>query len=175
MKKFNLQLFAEAVAGKDIMYMYRVLSEAATNPAVALAFVTGNERSKSKDSETTVTKDGTIRTPGTAEVEITSTAILTKGDTYADRLEEAMDNNEIVECWEINLAEPVEGSENKFKARYYQGYLSEFNLASEAEGHTEYDLTYGANGAGVKGEATVTKEQQAIAAYVFKDTTSTGA
>ena len=175
MKKFNLQLFAEAVQGKDIMYMFRVLSEAATNPAVALAFVTENERSKSKDADTTATKDGAIRTPGTAEVEISATAILTKGDTYADRLEDAMDNNEVVECWEINLAEPVGDGENKFKARYFQGYLSEFTLSSSAEDHAEYELTYGANGAGVKGEATVTKEQQAIAAYVFKDTTATGA
>lgn len=175
MKYINLQLFAEAVQGKKIIYLFRVLGEAATSDAMALAFVTENERSKSKDSETTVTKDGTIRTPGASETEITATALLAKGDTVAEQLEDAMDEDKIVECWEINLDEPAEGGANKFKARYFQGYLSEFTLTSSAEEHAEYSLTYGANGAGVKGEATVTAEQQEIATYVFADTQKTGA
>lgn len=175
MKKINLQLFSEAVQGKKIIYLFRVLGDAATSDAMALAFVTENERNKSKDSEATVTKDGTIRTPGASETEITATALLAKGDTVAERLEDAMDDDKVVECWEINLDEPAESGENKFKARYFQGYLSEFTLTSSAEEHAEYSLTYGANGAGVKGEATVSAEQQEIATYVFADTQKTGA
>ena len=156
------------------MYMFRVLSKAGTNDAVTLAFTTENERSKSKDSESTVTKDGTILIPGASETEITATALLAKGDDMAEQLEEAMDNDELVECWEINLEEAGTG-ENKFKARYYQGYISEFTLTSSAEEHAEYSITYGANGSGAKGEATVTAEQQEIANYVFADTQKTGA
>lgn len=175
MRKVNLQMFAaEAVQGKKIMYMFRVLGDAATTDATALAFVTENERSNSKDSETTVTKDGTIRTPGASEIEITATALLAKGDTMTEKLEDAMNNDEIVECWEINLEEPGT-AENKFKAKYYQGYLSEFTLTSSAEEHAEYSITYGANGVGAKGEATVSAEQQEIANYVFADTQKTGA
>lgn len=169
MRKINLQLFAEAVQGKKLIYLFRVLEAAATNEAMALAFVTENERSKSKDSETTVTKDGAIRTPGASETEITATALLAKGDTVADTLEDAMDNDKIVECWEVNLDEPGKDT-GKFKARYFQGYLSEFTLTSSAEEHAEYSITYGANGAGAKGEATVSAKQQEIAAYVFADT-----
>ena len=76
----GLQLFNEAVQGKKIVYLYRVRSEQAKNDATALAFTTENGRTKSKDADTTATKDGTIRTPGTAEVEITATSILAKGD-----------------------------------------------------------------------------------------------
>lgn len=175
MRKINLQLFAaEAVQGKKIMYLFRPLSTAAENDAVAMAFTTENERTKSKDVETTATKDGSILTPGAVETEITATAILAKGDDMADGLEDAMDNDEIMEIWEVNLAEPAETG-GKFKGRYFQGYLTEFSLASSAEEHAEYSTTFAVNGNGVKGDVTVTAAQQEAANYVFADSTKTGA
>ena len=174
MKKFNLQLFAEAVSGKRIVYLFRILSKAATADGAVLAFTTENERTKSKDADSTVTKDGTIRTPGASETEISATALLTKGDTMVDELEDAMDNDEIIECWEVNLDEPGTGSD-KFKAMYFQGYLTEVGKSSSAEDFTEVSLTYAANGSGVRGEATVSADQQEIAGYVFADTAKTGA
>ena len=64
MKKLNLQLFAEAVQGSQLVYLYRILSKAATNDGVTLAFTTENERTASKENESTSTKDGSINTPG---------------------------------------------------------------------------------------------------------------
>lgn len=174
MKKFDLQLFAEAVQGKRIIYLFRVLKNAATKAATVMAFTTENERTKSKDAESTATKDGAIRTPGVTEQEITATAILAKDDPMADEMEDAMDNDELMEIWEVNLDEPG-STDGKFKAKYFQGYLTEFSLASSAEEHAEYSTTFGINGNGVKGEATVSAEQQEIASYVFKDTEATGA
>ena len=174
MKNFDLQLFAEAVQGKNIIYLFRILSEAATNNAVAMAFTTENERSKSKDADVTATKDGSIRTPGASEVEISATAILVKDNDLAEKLEEAMDNDEIIEIWEVNLDAPGTG-EGKFKGTYYQGYLTEFTLTSSAEEHAEYECTFAVNGSGAKGDVTVSAEQQEVASYVFTDTTKTGA
>ena len=170
---FNLQLFAsEAVQGKSIVYLFRILGESAA--AVAMAFTTENERSKSKDADVTATKDGSIRTPGAAEVEISATAILAKGDDLAEKLEAAMDADTLIEIWEANLEAPGTG-DNKFKGTYFQGYLTEFTLTSSAEEHAEYECTFSINGSGAKGDVTVTAEQQEVAAYVFKDTTATGA
>lgn len=173
--KIDLQMFAEAVHGSRMVYLYRVLNDAATADGAVLAFTTENERSKSKDSDSTITKDGAVLTPGEAEVEITATSLLAKGDKLVDRLEDALDDNEIVEIWEANLDEPAEGGQNKFKGRYYQGYLTELSISASAEDYTEVSLTFGINGAGVKGDVTVSAEQQEVAAYVFKDTTKTGA
>ena len=175
MKKINLQMFAEAVQGKNIVYLYRIKSEAATANGVALAFTTENERSKSKDGDSTVTKDGSIRTPGAIEQEITATSILAKGDTLVDRLEDALDNDELIEIWEANLSEPAEEGSSKFAGRYFQGYLTEVTRGSSAEDHVEISLTFAINGAGAKGEVTVTAEQQEVANYVFTDTQKTGA
>ena len=175
-RMFDLQLFAEPVRGKKIVYLYRILSEAATDNGVTLAFTTENERSKSKDADVTDTKDGPIRTPGASEVEITVTSLLKKGDEMIEKLEDAQDNDEIMEIWEANLEEPVTGTgnENKFKGRYFQGYLTELSISSNAEDFAEVSLTFGINGTGVKGNVTVTADQQEAANYVFADTPKTG-
>lgn len=173
--KLNLQLFAEALQGKQLIYLYRVLNDEATKDAQAIAFTTENTRTKSKDAETTITKDGSIRTPGAPEVEITSTSLFAVDSTLPDRFEEAMDNDEIIEIWEVNLAKPVTDGTNQFEGRYFQGYLTEFELSSNAEEAVEYSTTFGINGSGVKGNVTVSAEQQEVAAYVFKDTEKTGA
>lgn len=171
----NLQMFAEAVQGKQIVYLYRILSKAASADGATLAFTTENERSKSKDGDSTVTKDGSIRTPGAVEQEITATSILVKGDTMVRDLEDALDNDELIEIWEANLEEPAGEGENKFAGMYFQGYLTEVSLSSSAEDFVEVSLTFAVNGAGVRGDVTVSAEQQAAAAYVFTDTKKTDA
>ena len=175
MKRMNLQLFAEAVSGKKIVYLYRLLKDKATSDGTTLAFTTENGRTKSKDADSTATKDGSIRTPGTAEVEITATSILAKGDEMVEKLENAMDADELIEIWEANLEEPAESGDNKFKGMYFQGYLTEFEKTSSAEDYVECSLTFGINGTGKKGDVTVTVEQQEIAEYVFRDTQKSGA
>jgi len=171
--KIDLQMFAEAVSGNKLVYLYRIKSKAASADGVALAFTKENERTKSKDSDSVVTKDGAIRIPGAAEVEITATSLLAKGDTMIDDLEDAMDNDELVEIWEANLEEPTD--DGKFKGRYFQGYLTEVTVTSSAEDHVEVELTFAINGNGARGDVTVSAEQQEIAEYVFTDTAKTGA
>ncbi len=161
---------ASAIAGKKIIYLYRILKEATTETGTQIAFVTENGRTKSKDADSTATKDGTIRTPATAEVEITCTSILAKNDTLIDKLEAALDNDELVEIWEVNLDEPAT-TNNKYKGTYFQGYLTEIERTASAEDMVEISLTFGINGAGVKGDVTVTDEQAETASYAFVDTT----
>ncbi len=176
MKFSKLQLFAEAVSGKKIIYLYRIKEKSKTDDAVGLAFTTENERTKSKDADTTVTKDGTVCTPGAAEVEITASSLLKKGDKFIDELEEALDNDEMLEIWEVNLAEEgTDGNKGKYKSKYFQGYLTELDQTSNAEDNVELSLTFGINGNGVSGYATVSEEQKEIATYVFADTQKTGA
>ncbi len=173
---FGLQLFNDTVAGKKIAYLYRIMSTEKDHNATTIAFTTENERTKSKDVETTATKDGTIVTPGTTEGEVTASSKLKAGDTFIDELEAAMDNGEKMEIWEVNLAEKQSGgSGNKFKAKYFQGYMTELDQTSNAEDDTELSLTFKLEGNGVTGYATVTEEQQEAATYAFRDTQKTGA
>lgn len=174
-KKIELQLFAEAVQGKKMVYLFRIKKDEATKDGTTLAFTTENGRTKSKDADSTATKDGSIRTPGVAEVEITATSILSVGDALIDRLEDAMDGDELIEIWEANLSEPATGGENKFSGMYFQGYLTELEKTSNAEDFVEVSMTFAINGSGQRGDVTVSVEQQEMANYVFKDTQKTGA
>lgn len=176
MFKFDLQMFAaEAVKGSKLVYLYRVLEDAAKEAGTVFAYVTENTLTESKDTETTVTKDGPINTPGESEIELESTSLLAVGDTMYAKMRKAMRENKVIEIWEANLAEPADTGENKFKGTYYQGYLTEFEKASSAEDYVEVSTTFKINGVGAEGDVTVTTEQQAIADYVFRDTTKTGA
>lgn len=173
MNKYNLQLFADAVSGKKIVYLFRALSKASENAGAILAFTTENSRTKSKDADATVTKDGTIRTPSASEVEISATCYVSTGDGLVDELESAMDSDAIIEIWEANLSSPLadDTTGTKFNGKYYQGYLTEIELSSDAEDFAEYSLTFGVNGAGVSsGDTgiTVTKDQQAKAEASYK-------
>ena len=132
MNKFNLQQFAVAVSGKKIVYLFRLLSKAQSETGSILAFVTENGRTKSRDADTTATKDGSVRTPGAVETEITCSSLMAKGDKMIDKLESALDSNEIIEIWEANLEEPGTGT-NKFKGAYFQSYLTEFEKNSNAD------------------------------------------
>lgn len=175
MKRLDLQLFAnEAVQGKKLVYLYRILSEAAKEDGTTLAFTTENGRTKSKDANSTDTKDGSIRTPGAAEVEITATSILKKGDKLIDKLEKALDEDSLIEIWEANLMEPAADGNNKFKGKYFQGFLTEIEYTANADEFVEVSLTFGINGTGEDGDITITTSQKEQA-YAFADTPKTGA
>lgn len=179
LRPFDLQRFAEtleAVQGKRIIYLYRMLADAKTTDAKSIAFSTENENSLSRDADITQTKSGPIRTPGAVETEISLTSIMAKGDDMIDKIKKAVIDGSVVELWEVNLDE--EGSTDnagKFKATYYQGFVTELTLSTSAEDATEISMTYGPNGTGATGYATVTDEQQELASYVFKDTAREGA
>lgn len=160
------------IKGKRIIYLYRILKDAATTTATAVAFSTENSRSKSRDSDTVSTKDGVIRVPGEVEVEISTTALFaSENDEMIEKLEDALDNGEKVEIWEVNLDKPDSAqNSNKFAAKYFQGYVTSFELSSNSEDHAEASLDFGIEGTGDSGFATVTDEQKELASYVFKDT-----
>lgn len=177
MRGFDLNIFGEAVQGKKIVYLYRVHDQAAGKSGATIAFTTENGRTVSKDADSTATKDGTIRTPGAAEIEITATSILAKGDELVGELEAAFLDDKLLDIWEANLDEPASTAEgnNKYKGKYFQGYMTEFEKTSNAEDMVEISLTFGINGKGADGDVTVTTEQQSVADYVFADTPKMGA
>ena len=165
------------VKGNRIIYLYRILKDAATDDATAIAFTTENSRSKSRDSDTVTTKDGTIRVPGEVETEISTTAIFaSENDAMIAKLEKALDDGDKVEIWEVNMDKPgTSDNASKFAAKYFQGYVTSFELSSNSEDHAEASLDFGIEGKGADGYATVTDKQQELAEYVFKDTVKSGA
>lgn len=52
------------IRGNRVIYLYRLLKEATTVDAAAVAFTTENGRTKSRDADTVETKDGPVMDSG---------------------------------------------------------------------------------------------------------------
>ena len=163
-----------AVTGKDLVYLYRLASEASTADGTRIAFTTEDELSISSDADATATKDGSVRGASVAELEKTCTSLMDANDPMIGKLKGAILNGSLIEVWEANLAKPVTGKTGKFEGTYYQAYLTEFTASSPADGNVEVSMTFGINGKGADGSVTVTSSQQDDGQYTFVDTPHTG-
>lgn len=162
----------EAVKGINRILLFRPLNKAGTEAASKLAFQTEHDVSKSRDVDSVSTKDGKIQSLGDLETEISVTSVLAKGDTFAEEMEKAFDDGEIIEIWDIDRT--GEGSDGKYPATYYQAYATTFNQTPNAEDDVEMSIDFAVNGKGQKGEATLTAEQESVVQYAFTDTTVEG-
>ena len=160
-----------ALQGIDVIWKYRLAKNETEEAAWALAYTTENGYSKSKDSNTTQTKDGAVVSVGGGETTATLTALYKIGDTKIDEMEDAYDNGDLVQVWRINTKEAgVDGDAGKYKAKYFQGRLTSFEETDTAEDNVEYSLEFGLDGNGVNGYATIDLENESVEAYKFKDT-----
>ena len=157
-----------AKQGKDIILLYRVLSKASKEAAWKLAFQTEHSNEKTRYYNTTATKDGTIGSLAAIEYSLSATSIAANGDPHLGEMDDAMDNGDIIEVWEIDKAE--KGSDGKYKAKYLRAYLTSFSYEPNSEDALELSLEFGVFGKPQKGQATLTEEQANVVQYVFKDT-----
>lgn len=157
-----------AKQGKDIILLYRLLSKATKEAAWKLAFQTEHSNEKTRDYNTTATKDGTIGSLAAIEYSLSATSIAANGDPHLDEMDKAFDDAEIIEVWEIDKAE--KGSDGKYKAKYLRAYLTSFSYEPNSEDALELSMEFGVFGKPQKGNATLTEEQANVVQYVFKDT-----
>lgn len=157
-----------AKQGKDIILLYRLLSKATKEAAWKLAFQTEHSNEKTRDYNTTATKDGTIGSLAAIEYSLSATSIAANGDPHLGEMDDAMDNGDIIEVWEIDKAE--KGSDGKYKAKYLRAYLTSFSYEPNSEDALELSMEFGVFGKPQKGQATLTEEQANVVQYVFKDT-----
>ena len=159
-----------AITGKNLIYLYRLASEASSADATRIAFTTEDELSISSDADATATKDGSVRGASVAELEKTCTSLMSKDDPMLPKLKGAILNGSLIEVWEANLDKPVANQTGKFAGTYYQAYLTEFTTSSPADGNVEVSMTFGINGKGADGNVTVDTSQQDDGQYTFVDT-----
>ncbi|WP_307984104.1 phage major tail protein, TP901-1 family [uncultured Lactococcus sp.] len=165
---------AELVAkqGKNIILLYRLLTKAKEEAAWKLAFQTEHSSEKTRDFNTTPTKDGLVGALAEAEYSLSATSIAADGDPHIDEMDDAFDNGDIVEVWEIDKAEKGTGDNSeKYKAKYLRAHLTSFSYEPNSEDALELSLEFGVFGKPQKGYATLTDEQAEVVQYVFKDTT----
>lgn len=160
-----------AKQGKNIILLYRLLKKAKDEAAWKLAFQTDHSSEKTRDYNTTPTKDGPVGALAEVEYSLSATLIAADGDSHIDEMDDAFDNGDIVEVWEIDKAEKGTGdNSDKYKAKYLRAYLTSFSYEPNSEDALELSLEFGVFGKPQKGFATLTEEQADVVQYAFKDT-----
>ena len=159
--------------GKNIVLLIRDLSQPTTE-ADYILYQTDFSKTISKEIDETVTKTGTIKATSDSSTEISVTALAQEDDAVLDTLEDGMHTDNRYGFWEINKAVVSEGSEDagKYKALYYEGEITNFDMTAGAEGPIEVTMDLTIEGVGQRGFATLTEEQEEFVQYVFKDTTA---
>lgn len=157
----------EAIQGKNQILLWRLLKDAATKSGTKLAFQTEHSVSKSRSTDTTITKDGPIVTGGGLEEEVPFNCIMAKDDPVVKLLNTAIIENEVLELWEVDITD--KGEAGKYPGKYRQGVLSELNETKNAEDLVELEGTFITNGTAKEGEVTLTAEQAEVVQYAFRD------
>lgn len=167
---------AEAVKGINRIMLMRPYSLRENEAAGRLAFQISHEKSSSRDSNSTITKDGNIQSLSEEVVEYSLSTLMARDDEVRVKLEEAYHDGGLVEFWDIDkTAAETEGTNNgKYSARYYQGYLTEWSESAGAEDTVEISINAAMNGIGVSGHVSLTENQAQVVQYEFADTNKTG-
>ena len=158
------------VRGANRIILMRPFSMRHQTTAGRMAFQTNHEKSSSRDAESTITKDGNIHSLSEVVVEYSLTTLMAQNDEVRDKMHEAFLDGGLIELWDINKTEPTTPGGNQFPATYFQGYLTEWNESAGAEDSVEISMSVAINGAGVRGNATLTEEQATVVQYEFADT-----
>lgn len=161
----------QAKKGIDVILLYRLLKDAKKQAAFKMAFQTEHSIEMSRDADAQKTKDGNIQNLGQIEYDFSATSIVAVNDPKIAELKKAMVDGELVEIWEIDKSEKgTSGNEGKYKATYYQGYVTKFGTSPNSEDSVELEIEFSINGVGQEGWATLTADQAKVVQYVFEDT-----
>lgn len=160
----------EAKKGKNLVLLWRLLEDEKTNTGTLMMFQTEHSVDKSSDSDSTVTKTGTIQSTSVMEEEVPFSSLVANDDPVIDWLHEAIDDGKLLEQWEIDITK--DAAAGKYPATYRQGYLTELSTKANAEDDVEIEGTFKTNMKAQKGEATFTMEQLEAVQYQFRDTVS---
>lgn len=160
--------------GKNKILLFRRLKDS-DEEAAKLAFQTEHTFSLERDTDSIVTKDGTIVKLGDLEGEVSGIeAVQAKDDPVATMLQGAVLDGEKLELWEVTVDEELK-EDDKYPAMYAQGYLTSWEAEAGAEDEATYSGDFTIELVPQFGEATLSKDQKDAVQYEFKDTEAEGA
>lgn len=140
-----------------------------SNAAKNLMYQTDLELSKEADSDSTITKSGSIAQPGGIEVTLSATVIAAVGDKTLKMLEDAFDHQKSVEFWLID-SQNKKTDEDKYWTYYMQGFINTFTMSANAEDLVEVEIEVTVDQLPQQDWGTLSAEQKQLAQYQFVDT-----
>lgn len=155
----------EQIQGVNVVVYARKLSEAAKVAGQLIPYQTSLSIDPQRDSDKKKTKSGTVTTTSSLETDF-KFEFVNNWSKIADQLLDSIFDNEEMEFWAVNRQR--KNSEGQYYALYLRGKVTEDSNDNDSDDVSSRETTITVDYGPVRGWVTLSEEQEAELAYIFR-------
>ena len=155
----------EQIQGVNVVVYARKLAEAAKVAGQLIPYQTSLNIDPQRDSDKKKTKSGTVTTTSSLETDF-KFEFVNNWSKIADQLLDSIFDNEEMEFWAVNRQR--KNSEGQYYALYLRGKVTEDSNDNDPDDVSSRETTVTVDYGPVRGWVTLSKEQEAELAYIFR-------
>lgn len=159
--------------GVNAVAFARKLSDASTKEAELIPWQTSLSFDPSRDSDSTVTKDGNVNTQSSVSTDL-ETEFINNTSAIADAFYDSLLDGDKMEFWITH--KDRKNADGKYFAWYMRVTVSEDSNDNDADDNSTRDVTFSVDGTPQRGWTVLTEQQASDINYVFRglDKVTTG-
>ncbi|MDI6553094.1 phage major tail protein, TP901-1 family [Leuconostoc falkenbergense] len=151
--------------GVNAVAFARKLSDASTKEAELIPWQTTLSFDPSRDSNSTVTKDGNVNTQSSVSTDL-EIEFINNTSAIADAFYDSLFDGDKIEFWIVH--KDRKNAEGKYFSWYAQTSVSEDSNDNDADADSNRDVTFSVDGTPKRGWTTLTDQQSSDIDYVFR-------
>lgn len=155
----------EKIQGVNVVVYARKLAEAAKVAGQLIPYQTSLNIDPQRDSDKKKTKSGTVTTTSSLETDF-KFEFVNNWSKIADQLLDSIFDNEEMEFWAVNRQR--KNSEGQYYALYLRGKVTEDSNDNDPDDVSSRETTITVDYGPVRGWVTLSEEQEAELAYIFR-------
>ncbi len=155
----------EQIQGVNVIVYARKLSEAAKVAGQLIPYQTSLSIDPQRDSDKKKTKSGTVTTTSSLETDF-KFEFVNNWSKIADQLLDSIFDNEEMEFWAVNRQR--KNSDGQYYALYLRGKVTEDSNDNDPDDVSSRETTITVDYGPVRGWVTLSEEQEAELAYIFR-------
>lgn len=155
----------EKIQGANVVVYARKLAEAAKVAGQLIPYQTSLNIDPQRDSDKKKTKSGTVTTTSSLETDF-KFEFVNNWSKIADQLLDSIFDNEEMEFWAVNRQR--KNSEGQYYALYLRGKVTEDSNDNDPDDVSSRETTVTVDYGPVRGWVTLSEEQEAELAYIFR-------
>lgn len=155
----------EQIQGVNVVVYARKLAEAAKVAGQLIPYQTSLNIDPQRDSDKKKTKSGTVTTTSSLETDF-KFEFVNNWSKIADQLLDSIFDNEEMEFWAVNRQR--KNSEGQYYALYLRGKVTEDSNDNDPDDVSSRETTITVDYGPVRGWVTLSKDQEAELAYIFR-------
>jgi TP901-1 family phage major tail protein len=155
----------EQIQGVNVVVYARKLAEAAKVAGQLIPYQTSLNIDPQRDSDKKKTKSGTVTTTSSLETDF-KFEFVNNWSKIADQLLDSIFDNEEMEFWAVNRQR--KNSEGQYYALYLRGKVTEDSNDNDPDDVSSRETTITVDYGPVRGWVTLSEDQEAELAYIFR-------